>query len=88
MPVGDVAREQQERDGRKELREPDKPEIERAAGQRVDLPADRDHLHLQADIGEGAHTPEQHERPVMADRGGLVDVGHRKRKPASLAGRF
>ena len=46
VAVGDVTDDQHQRHRGQELREPDKPEVERAAGQRVDLPADRDRLHL------------------------------------------
>src|SRR6266540_3793309 len=48
-------------DGRDELRETDEPEVERAAGQRVELPAHRDGLHVHGERGEDARAPEQGE---------------------------
>ena len=52
-------------DRRDELHEPDQAEPERAAGQRVHLPADRDDLHLQRDRRCDPHVEE-------ADKGGVA----------------
>ena len=66
--IGDVAGDQHQEERRHELREPDEPEVERAAGQRVDLPSDGDREHLVRDHREHAREPEQHERPVREQR--------------------
>jgi hypothetical protein len=60
-----VAGHQDQHDGRGELGQPDQPEIERVFGQRVDLPADRDRLHLQRDRGGDPRQPIERERPVV-----------------------
>ena len=46
VPVGEVTGREREQRQRHEHREPDEPEVERVAVDRVDLPADRDERHL------------------------------------------
>ncbi len=55
VPVGDMAGRQKEANRRDELDEPDQSEMERAAGQFIHLPADRDDLDLQRDRRRDPH---------------------------------
>ena len=59
MPCGQ--REQRQRD---EHGEPDEPEIERVAADRVHLPADRDERHLDRDRGRDSDAEEEDEVAV------------------------
>ena len=65
VPVRDVARGQHQQHERQELRQADEAEVERIAGDRVDLPADRDRLHLHGDRGEQPRRQEAHEVRVF-----------------------
>ena len=64
------------RHDREELHQPDEAEIERIVGQLVDLPADRDALHHEGAVAEGARAPEQHERAMARQALGGGSVGH------------
>ena len=52
--VEHLAGDDRHRNQRKELDQADEPEIERVAGEIVDLPADRHALHHEGAVGEGA----------------------------------
>jgi len=54
-----------------ELRKPDQTEIERAAGQRIDLPPDADCKHLVRNHRGDARKPEQDERTMRDERARL-----------------
>ena len=74
--IDDMARDQHQRERGHELQQPDQTQIERAAGQRVHLPTDRNHQHL---VGAGAgdpRPPKAHEgrEPAQWCRGGVVSV--------------
>jgi hypothetical protein len=69
VAVGDLADHQRERKARNELRQAHQSQIERAAGELIDLPADRHRLHLKGDGGSDARPPEQREGR-MAQGGG------------------
>ena len=69
VTVGDMADQQAQHHHRKELHEADEAEIEGAAGQFVDLPADRHRLHLIGAVGRGARAPIGHERAMLEQRG-------------------
>ena len=71
VAVGDMAGEQEESGHRDELHEPDQAEMERAAGQRVHLPADRDDLDLQRDRGRDPHIEK-------ADKSGMAQQRQRR----------
>ncbi len=68
VAVRDLTDQRREPDQRKELHEPDDAEVERIAGHLVELPADRDALHLVGDGGRGANAPEPHEGWIAAQR--------------------
>ena len=57
-----MAGDEKQADGRNELHQPDQPELEWAAGQRVHLPADRDGLDLQRDRGRDPHIEKADDR--------------------------
>ena len=59
VAVRDLPDHQGQQDHRHELREADQPQVERAAGQLVELPADRDAQHLEADAGQDPRRGEQ-----------------------------
>ncbi len=65
VPVGDVACRQHQQHERQELRETDQAEVERIAGDRVDLPADGDRLHLHRDRCEQARRQEAREVRIL-----------------------
>ena len=65
VAVGDLADHEAEHHHREELHEPDQAEVEGAAGQLIDLPADRDRLHLIGGVGRGARAPIGDERAVL-----------------------
>jgi hypothetical protein len=66
--IGDLSDQERQEDDRQELRQADQPEIERAAGQRVELPAHRDAQHLEAHAGQGPRGREERERRVQQER--------------------
>ncbi len=66
-----MADDQQQRDRWQELREPDETEIERAARQRVHLPADGHCLHLVGEPSGQARDPEADERSMREERVGV-----------------
>ena len=73
---------------RQELDDADQPEVERVAGQVVDLPADGDRNDLCGECGEEARRPETQERAVP--EGGIalvwcggIDRGHAGRRSFS-----
>ena len=92
MAVRHLADDQHQRDRRNELDQSDQPEIERIAGQLIELPADRDREHLVADRGADPRAPEQHERPVAQDgvgfgcRSSRVGLASRSREAAKAGG--
>ena len=55
--VGELPGRQREERQRQELHEPDEPEVERVAVDRVDLPADRDGEHLRREAVREERTP-------------------------------
>jgi hypothetical protein len=55
---------ERQEDDRQELRQADQPEIERAAGDRVELPAHRDAQHVKAHVGEDPRAQEEREGGV------------------------
>jgi hypothetical protein len=67
---GEMAGHQHQQERRYELHQPDQAEVERIAGQRVHLPADRDRLHVQRDSGGKARDQEPDEQPLTQQRGG------------------
>ena len=76
--VGDVARDERERDRRHEGGEADEAERERTAGEVVDEPADRDRLHLLREPARDARGGEQREvaRAEGGEAGGGVGGEH------------
>jgi len=60
-----VADDEQQCQRGQELREPDQAEVEYAARQRVNLPADGNRLHLVGEHRGESRCPEAHERPVV-----------------------
>ena len=56
--VGDRAGDEDEEQRRRELDEADEAEVERVAGEVIDLPADRDADHLRGERGEETRRPE------------------------------
>ena len=64
-PVGGIADRKRQRDQRQELGEANQAEIERAARQRVELPADRHGHDVERDRRRHPGAPEPHE-PAMA----------------------
>jgi hypothetical protein len=56
-----MARGQHQQHERQELRETDQAEVERLAGDRIHLPADRDRLHLHGNRREQSRRQEAHE---------------------------
>ena len=61
--VGELPRRQREDRQRKELSEPDEPEVERPVPDRIDLPADRYDHHLPREAVGQQRRPEQRESP-------------------------
>ena len=66
--VRQVPGRQDQQHERQELRQPDQPEVERVARDLVDLPADRDGLHLHGEGGEEARREEEGEVAIAQDR--------------------
>ena len=62
--VCELARWEREQEQRQKLGEPDQPEIERRAVDRVDLPADGDDDHLAAEACRQQRNPEKRVVPV------------------------
>ena len=77
VAVGHLPDDEKQQHRGDELDQSDKPEIERIAGQRIKLPADRHDEHLVAERDRQAREPEQHERPVAQDGVGMRG-GHRR----------
>lgn len=77
IAVGDLPDDERQRETRHELRQSDQPQIERAARQRIDLPADRHGLHLEGDGGRDPRPPKEPERPMppQRGRGGVIHCG-------------
>ncbi len=65
--IGDVACGQHQQHERQELGQANQAEVERLAGDRVDLPADRDRLHLHRDRREQPRRQEAHEARVVEE---------------------
>ena len=78
VAIRHMAGEKKQRDGGNELHQPDEAELERASGQRIHLPADRDRLHLQRDRGGNAHIEK-------AEKGGWRSSGTAAKLQRSLA---
>ena len=74
--VDHLAGEERQRERRQELHEPDETQRQRAAGEIVDQPADRDRLHLVGGIRGGACDEQKPER-AMKKRGGDGSLGGR-----------
>src|SRR3989442_288085 len=72
VTVGGLSDGQGEQGDRRELHEADQAEVERAAGQVVELPADRDAQDVERDVGQDPRTPEEGERGVGAQHCGIV----------------
>ena len=66
--VRHLSDDQRQRDGRHELHEADEAEIERAARQRIELPADGDGLHVQREGDQHPRRPEERERGISDSR--------------------
>ena len=66
--IGGLADHQRQHDDGKELHQADQAEVERIVGEIVELPTDRDRLHLVGAAGRGAGAPEQHERAMAQQR--------------------
>jgi hypothetical protein len=77
--VGDVADDRRQQHHRHELHQPDQSQVERAAGEIIDLPADRHGLHLVGNRPGDARAPEEGEGavPRQARQGGGEGHGHR-----------
>jgi hypothetical protein len=71
VAVRRVPRDEGERHGRDELHQPHQAEVERAAGQSIDLPADRDDADLVRELGDAASPEITEERPVAERAPGL-----------------
>ena len=71
VAVGDVPGDQGKPDRRQERREADQPERQRAVGDVVDQPADRDRLHLHRAGGENADGKEENEVAMPEGRPAL-----------------
>ncbi len=65
VTVSDMADQQGQEQGRKELHQTDHAEIESAMRELIDLPADGDDLHLIGDGGGDTRAPEQRKRAVV-----------------------
>ena len=63
-PVGGVAGDENQQRRRQELHQPDHAELEGAAGEVVDLPADRDRRDLAGEARQASRQQEEQERPV------------------------
>ena len=74
--VGGMAGDEHQQCRRQELHQPDHAEIERAAGECIELPADRDRRHLAGKAGKAAREQEKQERPVP-EQVGSADGHHR-----------
>ena len=68
VAVGHLARHQHERRHRQELDQPDQPEVERTAGERIHLPGHRHPQHLKGQGGAGPCAPIEHEWAMPQDR--------------------
>ena len=68
-PIGHLPDHQGEDHHRQELGEADQPQVERAAGEGVELPAHRDAEHGEPHVGEDARGQQQRERRVAQQRG-------------------
>ena len=71
--VSDHPTEERERDERDRLKETDEPNVERRAGEEVDLVGDRDEAQLRSGQGDELTEPHQPEGPKLAKR---RDVDH------------
>src|SRR5712692_8797576 len=69
VAVGDMADDQRQQHHRHELHQPDQSEVERAADEVVNLPADGDGLHLVGDRPGDARVPEEGEGAVPCQSG-------------------
>ena len=87
VAVGDVADQQRQHQHRHELREPEQAEIERAAGQRIELPADRHHQHLERQDRDDPADPVEGEGAMAEHRrrggGGHTACAHLHRRMSS-----
>ena len=68
--VRHLSDDERQRDGRDELHEADEAEVERAAGEAVELPSHRDVLHVQRERGQHPRAPEEREGRVTERRRG------------------
>lgn len=68
VPVGGMADVEDKQERGDELHKPHQPEIERVAGQVVDVPADGDSGHLVGDRPRGLGAQERKERSVVPRR--------------------
>jgi len=65
--VRDVSAHERQEDGRDELDEAHQPEIERAAGEGVELPAHRNGLHVEREHRRNPRAPEQREGSISQE---------------------
>ena len=86
VAVGGMAGDEDEERHRHELRQPHQPELEGAAGHRIDLPAERHGRHLRREAREAAPDEVEQERRVGEEprRG---DLTHRRTAPRRRAAR-
>ena len=77
VTVGDLPNHKEQEHRGNELDQSNEAEIERIAGQRIELPRHRNDEHLIASRHGQAREPEQHEWPVMQDGVGL-GYAHRR----------
>jgi hypothetical protein len=88
--IGDLSDDEREQHHRREPDPADESQGERAAGQRVQLPADRDGLHREGERGEDARRPERGEGRVAEEpaatapamRAARIVRASRRRAPA------
>jgi hypothetical protein len=72
--IRDMPGRQRKQHRRHELHQPDQAQVERTAGDRIDLPADRHRQHLESETRRDARKPERDERGVSEQ--GVGAIGH------------
>src|SRR5580658_319316 len=81
MSIGDVARNEKEKDARQELRQAYESKVERPLGDFINLPAHRDRLHLVGEDNAEARSLEKYKTRILerdaAGGGGVFGFGHR-----------
>ena len=84
--VGDGAGEQDQRQRRQELRQPDQAQIERVVGAVIDGPADRDGLDLDGEFGGQPHQHEAAKARMAQRRPASKERNLEMHRTCSLAG--